>query len=211
VKIIALLSQKGGAGKTTLAVHIATAAQLDGYPSAILDMDQQGTAEAWHGWREKSLDQVDPPVFPAKTPTLESMLLRLEKHGAKITLIDTAPLAHLEAIEAANCADLILIPCRPSGFDLHAIRPTVDLAKRSGRQTFAVLNAGPPRKATIYAESSKIISALGLELAPVHLSERAGFKQAVGSGRTVQEMNPSSKASEEVTALWRWIKNILKI
>ncbi len=211
MKTIAILSQKGGAGKTTLAVHIATAAHLAGYAAAILDMDQQGTAEAWSGWREKTTDQADPAVFPAKVPTLNTVLARLSKAGAALAVIDTAPLAETVAAEAASIADLILIPCRPAGFDLHAIRLTANLAQRSGRPAFAVFNAGPPRKAAIYDESAGIIAGLGIQLAPVRLSERVAFKQAVGSGQTAQEIDPTGKAAEETAALWTWLKGTLKL
>ncbi len=211
MKTVAIVSQKGGAGKSTLAVHIATAAQLAGYPAAILDMDQQGTAEAWKGWRKKATGAVEPVVFAAKVTTLEEWLERVKEAGAQITVIDTPPIAQGEAIEAARLSDVILIPCRPAGFDLHAIRLTASLAKTTKTPAFAIFNGGPPRKASIYDESAKVVSAFGLDLAPVRLSERVAFKQAVGSGQTAQEIEPDGKAADEVTALWAWLKGVLKV
>jgi chromosome partitioning protein len=211
MKTIVIMNQKGGAGKTTLAVHIATAAYRAGYPAAILDMDQQGTAEAWHGWREKTAGEKEPAVFPAKIPTLESWLKRVKDAGAALTVIDTAPLAQGEAIAAAKVSDLILSPCRPASFDLHAIKLTADLASHTGKPAFAIFNGGPPRKATIYDDSAKVLASYGLDLAPVRLSERVVFKQAVGSGQTAQEIEPEGKAAAEVAALWSWLQQVLKI
>lgn len=208
---VAVMNQKGGAGKSTLTVHIATAAHAAGRPSAILDMDQQGTAEAWSGWRKRTTGEVEPPVFAAKVPTLEDWLGRVKKAGAELTVIDTPPLAQGEAIEAARLADLILIPCRPAGFDLHAIKLTANLAKTARTPAYAIFNAGPPRKAAIYDESAQMIGAYGLALAPVRLSDRAAFRQAVGSGQAAQEIEPGGKAAAEVAAVWTWIAKTLNL
>ena len=123
MKAIAVVSQKGGAGKTTLALHIAVAAELAGLSAAILDMDPQGTAERWGEWRKEE----PPAVVAAKTTTLARRLEQARAAEGDLVVIDTPPLAQAEAREAARAADLILIPCRPSAFDLDAIRITATL------------------------------------------------------------------------------------
>lgn len=200
MKTLAIVSQKGGAGKTTLAIHIAVAAQRAGYSTAILDMDPQGTAEAWAQWRGDE----EPAVVSAKASTLVRTLEKAQAAGADIVVIDTPPLAEAEAREAARVADLVLIPCRPRAFDLHAIRTTADLARYAGKPAFAVFNAAPPRAPTLYAEAKAVVEQIGLRVAPVILADRAAFHHSTGSGKAAQEIDQDSKAAEEISKLWEW-------
>jgi chromosome partitioning protein len=207
MKAIAVVSQKGGAGKTTLALHIAVAAELAGLSAAILDMDPQGTAERWGEWRKEE----PPAVVAAKTTTLARRLEQARAAEGDLVVIDTPPLAQAEAREAARAADLILIPCRPSAFDLDAIRITADLANDIRRPAFVVVNAGPPHGTAVYKDVEEVVERFGLRLAPTRLAERAAFRHAVRDGKSAQELEPGSKAAEEVSALWDWIAGHLGI
>ena len=113
MKTIAIVSQKGGAGKTTVALHIAVAADQAGLSVALIDMDPQATAETWSVWRK---NDEHPAVVAAKAPTLSRTLAKASQLGADLVIIDTPPLAQAEAAEAVREADLILIPCRPGRF-----------------------------------------------------------------------------------------------
>jgi chromosome partitioning protein len=201
VRTIAIISQKGGAGKTTLALHIAVAAEAAGYSTVVLDMDPQGTAEAWSEWRREA----PPVVIPAKTATLAKTLEKAASHGADFVIMDTPPLAEAEARSAAKASDLVLVPCRPNAFDVHSIRTTSDLTRFAAKPAFAVFNAGPINAAKLYAETAEVVTEIGLQVAPVRLSERAAFRHATGSGKTAQETEAKGKAAEEVDALWVWI------
>jgi chromosome partitioning protein len=201
MKTIAIVSQKGGAGKTTLALHIATAATLAGYAAAVLDLDPQATAEAWGQWR----DEQPPEVIAGKAPTLARSLEKAREAGAGLIVLDTPPANEGPARVAAEAADLILIPCRLSGFDLHAIQQTAGLAKATGRPAFVVFNTTPPTTKTIPVAAREIAEAIGLEIAPVHLAERRTFRRATDEGKTAQEIEPEGKAAQEVAALWLWI------
>lgn len=201
VRTIAVVSQKGGAGKTTLALHVAVAAELAGYSTVLLDMDPQGTAEAWSDWRKEA----PPVVIPAKTATLAKTIEKAESHGADVVVIDTPPLAEAEARYAARIADLVLVPCRPNAFDIHSIRTTTDLTRFAAKPAFAVFNSGPVGASRLYAETAELVSQIGLQVAPFHFSERAAFRHATGAGRAAQEIEPTGKAAAEVDALWRWI------
>ena len=119
MKTIAVISQKGGAGKTTLALHIAVAAEQAGYSTVLVDMDPQGTAEAWSEWRKEA----PPVVIPAKAPTLAKTLEKAAALGAELAVVDTPPLAEAEARAAMRIADLVLVPCRPE-----RLRPSRDQA-----------------------------------------------------------------------------------
>lgn len=200
MKIVAVISQKGGAGKTTIAVHLATAAHLAGYETAIFDLDPQATAETWGQWREDR----PPEVISAKGATLARSLDRARSAGAGLIVLDTPGAAEGAALAAAEAADLILIPCRPRSFDLAAVRQTAALTRSTGRPTFLVFNATTPRVGQVRADAREVVAGIGLEIAPVRLAERAAFHKATEDGRTVQEIEPNGKAAAEIAALWEW-------
>ena len=206
MKIIAIVSQKGGSGKTTLSLHIAVAAQLSGLRTALFDLDPQGTAEAWAAWRKEE----PPEVIGAKASTLPRTLEKAAAAGADLVIIDTPPLAQAEARAAAQAADLILIPCRPRPFDLHAIQTTASLALDFGKPAFVIFNAGPPRGTVAYLEAAEVATLIGFAVAPMHLTERAAFHVATRDGRSAQELEPEGKAAGEIAALWAWIGEQLK-
>lgn len=201
MKTIAVISQKGGAGKTTLSVHLAVAAHLAGYGSAIFDLDPQATAEMWGGWRKDA----PPEVIAAKAATLRRGLDKARGAGGEVILLDTPGAAAAEALSAAEAADLILIPCRPRSFDLGAIIQTAALARSTGKPAYLVFNATTTRPGPIRAEAREIADSLKLSVAPVRLAERAAFHKATEEGRTAQELEPAGKAAAEVAALWEWV------
>ncbi len=207
LKTIAILSQKGGAGKTTFAVHLATAAMMAGFEAAIVDLDQQATAEAWGEWREEE----PPQVLSAKPATLTRELERINKVGCDIVIIDTPGAADNAARMAAEVADLILIPCRPVGFDLHAIAQSASIVKSTGKPGFVVFNAVSPSARTLREDAKDVAERYGLSIAPVWLAERAAYRRSVEQGKTVQETEPGSKAAEEVAALWGWTQAQLSV
>lgn len=205
--VVGIASQKGGSGKTTLATNLAVAAERGGLSTAIIDLDPQGTAERWAEWRKDE----PPAVIGAKANTLHRRLEQARTGGGDLVVIDTPPLAQAEAREAAQVADLILIPCRPSAFDLDAIRLTAGLAKDSRKPAYVVVNAGPPGGTLVYADVAQVVEALGLEASPFRLSDRAVFRHAAGAGKAAQEIEPDSKAAHEVAALWDWLVGKLGI
>ncbi|MBV9509905.1 MAG: AAA family ATPase [Caulobacteraceae bacterium] len=203
MQTVAIVSQKGGAGKTTLALHLATAAHAAGVVSLILDADPQATASRWSQWRAGA----EPDVIDcASPPLLAKKLDQAVELGAELAVIDTPP--HADSMSAAACrvADLILVPCRPRAFDLDAIQTTADLVKASGKPCFVVFMAGPQRAINLYREAAEIVSGFGLAIAPVVLSERAAYHHATGAGKAAQELEPGGRAAEEVAALWSWVR-----
>ena len=199
--VCACVSQKGGAGKTTLALHLAVAAQRAGYEAVIVDIDPQGTVEAWGGWRKDA----PPVVISAKASSLTKTLERARDAGADIAFIDTPPLAQADASTAARAADLVLIPCRPRAFDLHAIRLTASLIEMTKKSAFTVFNGGHPLTVRGYDEPAEIVAALGLQVAPVRISDRGSYHQATMTGQAAQEIEPNGRAAEEIQAMWAWL------
>jgi len=198
---IAVISQKGGAGKTTLAVHLATEASKSRV-ALILDTDPQATASRWGEWRGGG----EPEVIDCGAPSLlAGKLAKAADLGAEVAVIDTPPHADAMARQAARLADLILIPCRPRAFDLAAIEATAELVKSSRKPAFVVFNAGPPRGPLIYREAAELITGgFGLRIAPVILPERAAFHHSAAAGRTAPEHDIDGKAANEIRALWQW-------
>jgi chromosome partitioning protein len=199
MKTIAIISQKGGAGKTTLAVHLAVAAESTRKSAAIIDLDPQGSAASWKDLR----DGDTPAVVPATVSRLAQVLETAAKHGAALAIIDTAPHSESAALAAARAADLILIPCRPAIFDLKAISTTVDLAKLAGKPACVVFNAVQPR-GSLADEASTAVESYQIEIAPVRIAQRAAYVHALTVGQVAQEYEPEGKAAEEIKHLYKW-------
>lgn len=207
MKTIAIVSQKGGAGKTTVALHLATAAEAAGLPSVIIDLDPQASAAGWGDSR-----QGEAPVVVALPHTrLPQGLQAAASGGADLVLIDTAPHSESAAIAAIRAADVVLIPCRAGILDLRAIGSTADLVKLAGKPAFVVLNAMPARATQLLNDAREAVQVYGLEVASVTLQQRAAFGHALTAGKTAGEYEPSGKASEEVRELLSWIRGKLLI
>lgn len=200
MKIISVVSQKGGVGKTTLAVHLAVAAARAGYTVAVIDLDPQATAAQWSDWRGSD----NPAVVAAPHARLGPTLAEARKAEVDLVVIDSPPAADSAAVAAAKAADLVLVPTRASAFDLHAIRTTADLVRVAQKPAFVVLNAVPARATALIEEVVTVIHGLQLRVAPVCLVDRAAFRHAVINGQTAAEYEPSGKAAAEVDRLYVW-------
>jgi len=206
VDTIAIISQKGGAGKTTLAIHLAAVAAQSRVETIILDADPQATATTWAQWRE-SAGLTEPEVIDcASPPLLARKLAGAAELGARLAIIDTPPHADIMAREACKAANLILIPCRPQAFDLAAVATTAELVRASGKPAYVIWIGGPQRAPTTYKEAGELIAELGLPLAPVMLTQRAVYHHSTGAGKTAIEIEPAGKAADEITALWAWTR-----
>jgi chromosome partitioning protein len=206
MKTVAIASQKGGTGKTTTAVHLATAATIAGYHAVVIDLDPQGSAATWGDDRGESA----PEVVSGQASRLDVLLEGAAKEGFDLVVIDTGPAADAAARRCAEKADLILIPCRPAAFDLKAIRTTLDLVDSTRTPAFVVLNAAPIRSRAV-DEARDVVAGLGAKVAPVVICQRAAYVHSVISGQTAQEFEPGGKAAEEIGQLWNWVKDQLRL
>lgn len=200
MKIVAIISQKGGTGKSTLAVHLATAAVAAGCTAAIIDLDPQATVASWGDRRTADA----PEVVSGQAVRLPALIKAAEENGADLLLLDTAPNADQAASLAARAADVVLIPCRPAAFDLEAIETTLLLTKATGKPAWVVLNAVPARS-NIGKEAATGLTERGAQVAPPYLTHRAAFAHGVIDGRTAQEFEPAGKAAEEIEQLYKWL------
>jgi chromosome partitioning protein len=198
---IAIISQKGGAGKTTLAINLAVAAtQAGADPCTLIDLDPQGSSATWGDSRSATV----PEVISAQANRLERHVEAARRAGAATVVIDTAPHSESAALAAARVADLILIPCRPAILDLHAIGTTIDLARLAGTPAAVVLNAVPSR-GSLADEAAEAVAGYQVPLAPVRIAQRAAFVHCLTVGKAIQEFEPRGRGAEEIGGLYRWI------
>lgn len=199
MKTIAIISQKGGAGKTTLALHLAVAAERDNKTAVIIDLDPQASATSWQDSRQED----GPTVVSAQAARLQAVMEAAKENGADVCIIDTAPHSESAALAAARVADLILIPCRPAILDLRAISNTIDLAKIANTRVAVVLNSTPPR-GSLAEDAATAVEGYGVEVAPIQICQRAVFMHALTVGQTAQEYEPNGKGAEEIQQLYMW-------
>jgi chromosome partitioning protein len=206
--IIVVASQKGGSGKTTIAAHLAVQAGRKGHkPAVLIDADWQGSLGRWWGAREDdslamaTLNPSDPGALRADE--LTANIAQRSKLGFALAIIDTPP-ARTAAIEQIIAiADLLVIPARPSPHDLHAVGPTVDMARRTGTPFFFVINGAAPR-ANITLQAVAALSEHG-PVAPVILHQRVAYAASMIDGRTVVETADCKKAAQEIAGLWEHV------
>jgi chromosome partitioning protein len=198
---IALISQKGGVGKTTLAIHLATAFEKHGRQTLLVDLDPQASAAEW-----KDARAAERPYVMAVPPSrLVKTLETARANNAQVVILDTAPHSEGTALDAARASDLILVPCQPSIMDLRAMRKTADILNYLKKPTFAVLNE-VSSVGTVADEAAKAITAqFGIPVAPARLGQRVAFSRCLLTGQTAQEYEPSGKAAQEIAALLYWL------
>lgn len=204
---IAIVSQKGGSGKTTLALHLATSAVYAGYKAQVIDTDPQATAAAWGDWRGEFLPEVVtcPPV------RLFSTVDRAKRNGTEVVVIDTPPHGDTASREAVRVADIVLIPTKARAFDLHALEATAGLMSYASKPAFVVFNAVPARASRMLDEAGEAATNLGLSVCPLRFGERAAFHRSAGTGEVAGEIEPDGKAAGEVGELWDWVCGQLKM
>lgn len=194
--VIAVVSQKGGVGKSTLAVHLATEAVAQGKRVLLLDLDPQGSAMEWANRRGDR----PPDVSGANPASVAKEVEQARAEGYDLIVVDTAPHADHAALQAARVADIIAIPCRPATFDIAAISATLDLCKLANKQSRVVINAAPIRS-RVTAEAEEAISERGGDVSLAVVRQRVAFQHCLIDGRTAAEFEPGGAASEEITRL----------
>jgi len=207
MKVIAVVSQKGGAGKTSLALALAVASEEAGQSAAVIDLDPQATATNWADRRENR-----PPVVVSAQPArLAHVLKTAADNGARLIVIDTPPRAEQTAMAAAKAADLILIPCRPAVFDLDTIATTLELIRLSGNGRVAAVLNGVPAQGSEQEQARAVLEGLGVAVCPAVLGYRKAFPHAGTSGQGPQEYDPRGKAAEEIERVYKFTIELLNI
>ena len=199
--VVSLLSQKGGTGKSTLAIQLAVAAMLDGHTVIIIDLDPQGSAVMWGQIRGDA-----PPIVVSTTKTeLPRLLKTAEQNGVTLAILDTPPKVEPEgeAHHAARASDLAIIPCRPNVFDVKAIGATVKLAQLAGVSTRIVFNQVPANSSQIF-KARRAVEVYNIPRAPCMIGNRIKFSHAALDGQSIQEFDPKEKGASEINALYKY-------
>lgn len=201
MKVLAIVSQKGGAGKTTLALALAVEAQQAGQSVLVVDLDPQATASRWGDRR----GDAGPVVTSAQAARLPQILKAAEANGADLVVIDTPPRVEQASLTAAKAADLILIPCLPAINDLETIPTTMELLKFAGQPKTVVILNGMPARSMRREQAVHVVNDMGLMLAPMSLGQRTAFPDSAALGKAPQEYDPQGRAAEEVAELYRFV------
>ena len=199
VKTVAVIAQKGGAGKTTLSLSLACAAAAEGLSAVVVDLDPQASAASWGDRRESGA----PAVVPAQAPRLARILAAAAGQGVALAVVDTAPRAEQGAVAAARAADLVLVPSRPAVYDVETVAGTRDLVAVVAPRTpvLCVLNAVPPRGPR-EGQARALLADLGVPVAAPRLGHRAAVDYAAAGGLSAAEHDPRGRAAAEIAALF---------
>jgi chromosome partitioning protein len=205
MKVLTLVTQKGGTGKSTLAASLAVAAIQAGEKVFALELDRQGTLGRWIDRRSD-----DQPGFDKITSAdaLDPALHTLKSQGFSLVIIDT-PGADSPAVTAAiRAADLCLVPTQPTPADLEATTPTLEAIQATRRRFVFVLNRTPVKGSRL-TEAAAGLKMLGV-LAEPPIAQRTDHQDAIGLGQGVTEFNPHGKAADEISQLWAYLAKKLK-
>ncbi len=201
MKVLTLLAQKGGAGKSTLALHWAVEAERSGKRRVvIIDMDPQASAASWYEKRNGDT----PVLVQVEEGGLPDAIEACRTDGVDWVLMDTPPHMEARSVAAARVADLVVIPTRPTVLDLEAIGASVEVVEAVKKPAALILNACPPRSA-VTDDARAALQAYGLPICPTAIVQRVALQYALTDGRAACELEPRGKAAAEIAATWHWI------
>jgi chromosome partitioning protein len=200
MNVIVFASRKGGSGKSTLTAHIAAHAHKTSRPCLLIDADPQGSLTLWHGLRGTG------------EPTLKSGLrgvadiLKAAKRDYEWAFVDTPPTVSALVTEAIRAATLVVIPTRPTVFDLTAVRETIDLC-RSARKPYAVVvNSAPVKRedqeSPVVTQAREGLAKLHVPLWGGQITQRTNFSMSLAAGEGAREYDADSPAAAEIARLW---------
>jgi len=205
MKVVAVTSQKGGTGKTTLSGHLAVQAERAGMgPVVLVDCDPQGSLTNWWNLRQDET----PVLVQTSLPKLAEDLAALRETGVKLVIIDTPPAITWTIVNVIKVADLVVIPVRPSPHDLAATGSTVDLIEGLAKPMVFVVN-GASQRARITGEAAVALSQHGT-VAPSIVHHRTDFAASMIDGRTVMELPRAQRSASEIEMLWEYLDNRLE-
>ena len=201
--VVTIVAQKGGAGKTTVAVNLAVEAARAGKRTLILDTDPQGSAVTWHDFR----DLPHPNVRTSIPSRLAREIGNAAEQGFQLIVCDTAGHTDTSMLTAARMARLVIVPCRPQAVDIATVAMTLDVCQMAQTPAAILFNAAPTRGHRQVDAAKSMFSNAGIAMLPVVLRQRAAFAQAMSAGQGVSEFAPNSPAAAEAGALFRAVES----
>ncbi len=206
-KVITVAQQKGGAGKTTLAAHLAVTFTAQNKSVAVVDIDPQQSLTHWYRLREARTGNAGAGLLVSQIQgwRLKAEVEKLAR-SHDLVIVDSPPHAETESKIAVRCADLVVVPVQPSPMDVWATLPTLEMAAAEKVPALVVLNRVPPR-ANLTEDMIEELRALHAGVAKSRIGNRVLFAGALSEGRAVGELQPKSRAAQEIGALakeiWR--------
>ena len=201
MKSIAVASRKGGAGKTTLAAHLAVAASAK-QRVVLMDMDsQQSLTDWWHLRQDET-----PELMNGSVQTLQRELANVKGEDG-LLVIDTPPVDSETIATVIKSVDLVVIPVKPSALDVRAVAVTRELAEKAGKPFLFVITQAIPR-AGMTAEAMDVLRSYG-PVSPTVMHSRVDYAAALTDGRTAMELDGTSKASIELASIWNAVNKQL--
>jgi len=202
--IIAFINQKGGGGKSTLAVHTAVAAEQAGRRVIILDRDdKQGSSSSWGEARQSDT----PPVITLAASELSKAIKAAEAQGFDTLIIDGPPHSSPDVTEIARHASVVIVPVKPSAFDLRPVRAAAKMCKAAKKPPHFVLTMCIPGVRET-EEARQVLAEYGT-VADVEVHNRISYVRALNGGQSVTEFERTGKAAGEIRELWHWIEGLL--
>jgi chromosome partitioning protein len=204
VHTIVLATQKGGSGKTTLAIGLALAAQEAGHNVRMIDTDNQGTLARWQVRRGIAEPVVE---IVGGAGIIERRLHSFDRAGVSMTIVDTASGVGETTRAAIRACDLCLIPTRPTVADIEATVATLSVVRACSKPFAFILNQTPARGQRI-SDAASALGGLMADLADVlaqpFITMRNDHQDALAAGLSVSEYAPSGKSADEIRSLWQW-------
>ena len=202
MRTIAFLSQKGGSGKTTLAVHTAVAAQESGEEVVVIDTDPQKSA---FDWTESRPQTAKPVVVAVGSNEIPRVLKAAAADKMTLAIVDSQPHASPAVAQVARGVGFVVIPCQPSSVDLRVVKNAVAIVEAAKVRAAFVLSECPSKMPEV-TEARQVLETYGFPVCPVEIGQRRAFVRAMTTGKAVTEFESSGKAAEEIRALWAWLK-----
>jgi chromosome partitioning protein len=206
VNIVAIVSSKGGVGKTTVTQCLAVEALRQGIAAAIIDADPQKSAADW-GEQRAAADMDAPTVIALGSKSLASVVADLKKRGAGMIFIDTPPHSAPAINAALDVSTGSIMVTRPNPMDLRALEATWSIVSRMKKPSAAIFTQTPPgNRARALGLAQGRLEELEMPFCPTPISYTLSFPYAQAEALSVQEREPTGKARAEIAEIWGWLK-----
>jgi len=207
--VITVASRKGGSGKSTLTAHLAAYADKASRRCLLIDADPQGSLALWHSLRKSG-----EPLLRSATRGVDNLIKAAKDAGLEWVFIDTPPQMSGIVNDAIRAATLVVIPARPSVFDIDAVKQTIEYARERRKPYAIVLNGAPPRRdaseAPITASARQSLDELKAPVWSGQITHRTTYSLALAEGEGAREFDPDSLAATEIARLFSAIERSVK-